>query len=272
MSVLSRPERTLGRLAIPNLSLYLIVGQVLVYFAVMAGWIDPLGLFFIPRYVMAGQWWRIFSFLLMPPSASILFIGFTWWMFYFMGTGLEGFWGTFRFNLYIFLGTALSVGLAFLQPDVPVTNAFIIGSVILAFAHLNPDFELLLFFILPLKIKWLAWFTWAVCGFEVITGGWSTRLQVVASVGNFLIFFGGDIVRGTGLSRRTPAKIAERAAAAARGPQARHRCRICGKTDLTNPELDFRYCSKCSGDECYCPEHIRNHEHVVVAEGSSAKS
>jgi hypothetical protein len=272
MSVLSKLERTLGRLAVPNLSLYLVVGQALVYLAVMLGRINPMGLVFVPRLVMAGQWWRIFSFLLMPPSASVIFIGFAWWMFYLMGKGLEGFWGTFRFNLFIFLGTALSVGLAFLQPDAAVTNGFLAGSVFLAFAHLNPDFELLLFFILPVKIKWLAWFTWALYGFEFMTAGWSGRLQVVAAVGNFLIFFGADILRRTGLSRRTPAKIAERAAAAARGPQPRHRCRICGKTDVTNPELDFRYCSKCSGDECYCPEHIRNHEHVVVAEGSSAKS
>jgi len=59
------------------------------------------------------------------------------------------------------------------------------------------------------------------------------------------------------------ARAADRVAVAG---QARHRCRICGKTDKSNPELDFRYCTKCAGEECYCPEHIRNHEHVLAGD------
>jgi hypothetical protein len=270
MSFLSKLERSLGRFAIPNLPLYLVLGQVGVYLAVVTGRLDARLFLFVPRLALMGQWWRVFTFLLIPPPTNIIFIGFAWWMFHLMGSALEDFWGTFRFNLFIFFGTALTVGLSFLQPESVVTNAFLAGSVFLAFAFLNPDFQLMLFFILPIKIKWLALLTWVVYGFEFVVGGWSARLQVMAAVGNFLVFFGHDLVRNAKSGRRAMIRSADRAASASRAEQPLHRCRICGKTDRSNPELDFRYCSKCDGAECYCPEHIRSHEHVVSA-GESAK-
>ena len=262
-------ERSLGRFAVANLSLYLVFGQVTVYLAILIGRLDPEWFVFVPRLALMGQWWRILTFVLMPPSMSIIFIGFAWWIFYIMGCALEEHWGTFRFNLFILLGSALTLGLSFLRPEAAVTNAFLAGSVFLAFAYLNPDFELLLFFVLPVKIKWLALLTWLLYGFEFLTSSWSGRLQIIAAVGNFLVFFGPDLVRNAASRRRAMARAADRAASAGRSAQPRHRCRICGKTDLTNPELDFRYCSKCAGDECYCPEHIRNHEHVLTSDESS---
>ncbi len=261
--MLSKLERTLGRFAVPDLALYLVFGQVTVYLAILIGRLDQ-GLFlFVPRLALMGQWWRLLTFLLMPPPMNIIFICFAWWIFYMMGRALEDFWGAFRFNLFIVLGAALSVGLSFLRPEMAINNAFLAGSVFLAFAYLNPDFELLLFFVLPVKIKWLALFTWVIYGFEFLAGGWSARLQVIAATGNFFLFFGRDLVQGARSRRRSMARAADRVAAAG---QARHRCRICGKTDKSNPELDFRYCTKCAGEECYCPEHIRNHEHVLAAE------
>jgi hypothetical protein len=268
MSLLSKTERLFGRFAIPRLALYLVAGQVAVYVGILFGRIDPTVLLLVPRLVMMGQWWRIFAFMLMPPPSSILFIAFAWWMFCLMGDALEDFWGTFRFNLFIFTGTALTVGLSFLQPDSPVTNTFVAGSVFLAFAYLNPDFELALFFILPVKIKWLALLTWLLYGYSLIVDGWAGRLQVVASVGNFLIFFGRDLVNTAKYRRKQMVRTAKSAERPERDSDARHRCRICGKTDLSNPELDFRYCSRCSGDECYCPEHLKNHEHVLGGAGA----
>jgi hypothetical protein len=269
VSFLSKLERSLGRFAVPNLSLYLVFGQVTVYLAILLGRMDPAWFLFVPRLALMGQWWRIFTFLLMPPSMNVIFIGFAWWIFYMMGSALEDQWGAFRFNLFIFLGSALSVGLSFLRPDAAITNAFLAGSVFLAFAYLNPDFELLLLFVLPVKIKWLALFAWIGYGFEFLVSGWSGRLQIVAAVGNFLIFFGPDLARKAGARGRAMSRASDRATPAGRGGKSRHRCRICGKTDTSNPELDFRYCTKCAGDECYCPEHIRNHEHVGAGEESS---
>jgi hypothetical protein len=259
--MLSKLERTLGRFAVPNLSLYLVFGQVTVYIAILLDRLQPGALVFVPRLALMGQWWRALSFLLMPPPMNVIFICFAWWIFYMMGSALEDYWGSFRFNLFIFIGAALTVGISFLEPDSAISNAFLAGSVFLAFAYLNPDFELLLFFILPVRIKWLALVTWVVYGLQFLVGGWPARLQIIAATGNFFLFFGADLARGVRSRQRAAARSAERAAA----PGVRHRCRICGKTDKSNPELDFRYCSKCAGEECYCPEHIRNHEHVGVA-------
>ena len=101
-------------------------------------------------------------------------------------------------------------------------------------------------------------------GVTFIQGGRSVRLGVLASVGNFLVFFSGDIIQRLKTGRRRMEHRANQAAAREAESASRHRCRICGKTELTHPQLDFRYCSKCAGDECYCSEHLANHEHTVT--------
>lgn len=269
MSLFSKLERSLGRYAVPNLALYIVFGQVAVYLAILIGRLDRDWFVFVPQLVLMGQWWRVFAFLLMPPPMGVIFIGFAWWIFYMMGSALENEWGAFHFNLFLVLGAVLTLGLSFLQPNMPVTNTFLAGSVFLAFSFLNPEFELLIFFVLPVKIKWLALLAWIGYAYTLFAGNGSARLQVIASTGNFFIFFGRELVQRVRSRRRTMAHRAERAEAAGQAGQPRHRCRICGKTDLSNPELDFRYCSKCDGEECYCPEHIRNHAHIVSAAGKS---
>ena len=265
-ALLNKLERILGRFAVPHLPLYLVAGQVVVFFCHWRGVIglDPLQL--VPAAVLAGQPWRLFTFLLIPPDVSIWFIAFSWWLFYLMGEALEEYWGAFHFNLFLLTGWALTVGAAFLTPDMPAANSFLAGSVFLAFAWLNPNFELALFFILPVKIKWLALLTWAGYAASFALSGWSTRWQVLAGTGNFLIFFSRDIFLTARLHRRRMTGSAARFARSNDEPAPRHRCRICGKTDLTHPTLDFRYCSKCAGEQCYCPEHISNHEHVLTDE------
>lgn len=272
MSLLDKLERALGRFAIPNLSLYLIVGQVFVLFASMLQLLDPEKLIYAPVLVTElGEWWRLFSFMFMAPIPSgmlgFVFLAFYWYLFYLMGNALEHQWGVFRFNAFIFLSYALTVGLAFLAPGAAVTNTFILGSVFIAFAYLNPDFELTLFFVLPVKIKWLALLAVVLGGYRFIVGPLSIKLQTIAAVTTFLIFFGRDMMTVARYRQRKSAKAAERAAAV---DEPRHRCHVCGKTDKSHPDLDFRYCSKCAGDQCYCPEHIQNHAHVVSADDAKA--
>jgi hypothetical protein len=101
---------------------------------------------------------------------------------------------------------------------------------------------------------------------DLAFGDTGLRLQIAAPIVTFLLFFGGDLLRTLQQGKRTRARKAERTAEGV----PRHVCHVCGKTDLTNPELDFRYCSKCAGDQCYCPEHIQNHEHVVAPENEPA--
>jgi len=270
MSLLNQLERAFGRYAITNLSLYIVIGQVFVLLGALIGRLD-LGFFvLVPALVVHGDWWRLFTFLLMPPSPGLfgyIFIAFALYIFYLMGTALEANWGAFRYNLFLFCGFILTVGAAFLTPLSPSTNAFIAGSVFLAFAYLNPDFELSLFFLLPVKVKWLALVTWVLYAVTFLRGDWPTRFQVLASVGNFLLFFGGDIVQAM---RHRKQKMARQVERIAQEDAPRHVCHVCGKTDRSHPQLDFRYCSKCAGDQCYCPEHIQNHAHVVAADETKA--
>lgn len=272
MSLLDKFERALGRFAIPNITLYLIIGQVFVLLGSMLGRLDATLFVLVPALVPYGEWWRIFTFLLMPPPPGMfgyIFVAFAWYIFYLMGDALEAYWGAFRYNLFLLAGFILTVGAAFLTPESPATNAFIAGSVFLAFAYLHPDFELALFFILPIKIKWLALITWVMYGVSFVRGDWSTRFQILASVGNILLFFGRDIWLGIRQRRRSMARQAEKISR--EEPAHRHRCHVCGRTDVSHPQLDFRYCSKCAGDQCYCPEHIHNHAHVVTADEAKAE-
>ena len=267
MSFLDRLERIFGRLAVPNLSLYLVIGQVFVVLTRMLQLMSAAKLIYAPVLVLSGEWWRLFTFVFVVPLPTGAFgymgLVFGWYLFYLMGSALEGFWGAFRFNVFLLLTYVLTVGLSFLTPFDVVTNLYLLGSVFLAFAFLNPEFELLLFFILPVKIKWLALLTWIFYAYTFFTNPWSVRLQIIASVTTFLAFFGTSMVRGLKQGRRSAAHRAERVREEA---HPRHVCHVCGKTDLSHPELDFRYCSKCAGDQCYCPEHIHNHAHDVAPE------
>jgi hypothetical protein len=251
MGLLNRLERALGRYAIPNLSLYLVMGQVAFWSVSFLGFFDLEKIALLPLAVREGEAWRLFSFLLLPPNSSPVFIAFAWYLFYLMGGALESYWGVFRYNLFLFLGWALTVGVAFLFPLNYATNLFLAGSVFLAFAFLNPDFEMMIFFILPVKIKWLALIQWISYGVALVFGTWPTRLAVLAAVGNFLVFFARDIVLRAKTGRRRMEHQA-RQAAARDNDEPRHRCVVCGKNDRTHPMEDFRY---GDDDRCYCSEH-----------------
>jgi hypothetical protein len=273
MPLLDKLERCLGRFAIPHLSLYLVVGQVFVLLSALLGLLDLSYFVLLPELARHGEWWRVITFVFMPPPPGMfgyIFTAFAWYIFYLMGGALEGFWGEFRFNLFLFTGYVLTVAAAFVTPLSPTSNLFIATSVFLAFAWLNPDFELAIFFILPVKIKWLALLTWILNGYYLIRGDWPLRLQILASVGNFLLFFSRDIVQTMRHRKKVMTQHAQRIATANDEPEARHRCVTCGKTNLTHPQMDFRYCSKCAGDQCYCADHIFNHVHVLT-DGAAAQ-
>ncbi len=263
MSWFNRLERTLSPFAISNLTLYLVIGQTFVYLALFLNQLDHDRLVLVPNWVMEGEVWRLLTFVFDPPNVYWVFFAFAIYFFYFIGNSLEGYWGALRYNLFILVGYLLTVGLAFVTPDHEASNVFIGGAVFLAFAYLNPEFVMYLFFIIPVKIKWLAWLAWFGYAWTFVMGSLSARLAVLAAVGNFFLFFGRDIWLDMRLRGRRMSHDAKRFADEGRGPVARHTCHVCQKTDLTNPEMDFRYCSKCAGDQCYCPEHIRAHEHVT---------
>ena len=263
--LLDRLERMIRPVSVPQVTLGLIVLQILVFLMAQARR-DLIGqLDLVPDNVLRGEIWRIFTFLIIPPIGNPICAAFFWYLFYLMGTALEGYWGVARYNLYLLIGFLTTVGVAFLVPDHAVSNAFLQGSVFLAFAFLNPDFELYLFFLLPIRIKWLALLTWISYGVMAVTGDVSTRLVILASICNFVLFFAADIgykIRG---ARRRMAYQAQLIATASE-KEFYHCCLVCGITDQTHPQMDFSYCSKCEGACGYCMDHLHDHTHVSKTE------
>lgn len=269
----SKLERRLEPFAIQNLTLFLVIGQAFVYLTAMFGLLDLRLVVFLPAWFLQGEWWRVISFVVMPPvipgagGASAMtqgvFLAFGLYFLYLAGTSLEQHLGVLRYNLFLLTGYLLTVGFAFVTPLVPATNLFIGGAIFLAFAYINPTFTIYIFFILPVQMKWLAILASLFYGYKFVTGGLADRLSVAAAIGNVLLFFGRSFLQDIRSGRRQQRQQVERARLREEaGP--RHRCFVCGKTSDSHPDLDFRYCSKCVGDQCYCPEHIRNHEHVLT--------
>jgi hypothetical protein len=148
-------------------------------------------------------------------------------------------------------------------------------SVLLAFAYLFPNFQFMLFFVLPIKVKWIALVTWVLLGSQALFGGWGDRAMVLATVLNFFLFFGGDLAARLKDRRRRRAFESRVTSGQNRG-RPRHRCAVCGLTSHDDPKMQFRYCSQCAGQLCYCMDHLRDHEHAVedaaaVAAGKKAE-
>lgn len=258
--MISSLERKFGRFSIPNLTLILIFGQVCTYVLCQQDETIWERIALVPAKVLDGELYRLLTFLVTPPGGGLFWIAFFWYLFYLMGTALEHHWGTFRFNIYLLIGYVATVAVSFLTPDSPVSNDFLEGSVFLAFAYLNPNFEVMLAFLIPVRIKWFALITWGFFVVTIVFGDWSDRLNATAGVLNFFLFFGPDVFYNIRSGRRFMASQAKRFGQ--RPPAFTHKCHVCGLTDKDDRDMDFRYCSQCSGELCYCSEHLRNHEHV----------
>ena len=268
-SVMNYLRRTLGWAAIPNVTLWMIALQVGAYLllniSVRGGNREVMIDRFLlePDRVLAGEWWRLLSFVFLPPLSSPLWAFLTWMFFHLMGTTLEAYWGTFEFNLYLWIWWLATVVIAMVTQLPFTSNGYLYQSVFLAFAWLFPDFIIRLFFILPVKVRWIAWFDWFMLAILFAAGDASARMSIGAAIANFLIFFGVDI---RDFLLRGPRKlVVEPRRVAKREPDYFHKCIVCGETDRSRPEFEFRYCSQCAGQRCYCGEHLRNHEHIGAA-------
>ncbi len=264
MSWLHKLERRLEPLAVHHVVLALVAGQTFFYLAEMFQLVGRERLVLAWGLVAQGEWWRVFSFVLVPPNAHWVFIAFALYILYFLGSALEEAWGTLRINLFLLSGWVLTVAAAWIVPNMIVSNLFIGGSLFLAFAYLNPNYTFHLFLILPVKVKWLAIVIWAIFGLTLIGGDMGARLLVLAATGNFFLFFGSRMVNDLrGIKRQAgqaARRRAEKADASAAGP--RHQCCVCAKNSDTHPEEDFRY--RADG-KCYCEEHLR----AAIAEEAS---
>lgn len=252
-------ERKLARFAISNLTLYLVGGQAAM---LLMGFVMPAFLgstFLIPQAVMDGQWWRLLTFVFTPPCGNPILAIFVLYFLYFMGNSLEAHWGTFRYNLYVLIGLLVTIVAAFLFPFSVATNRYITGSIFLAFAYLFPEMQILIFFVLPVRVKWVALVTWLLYAYAFIVGDWAERLLILAAITNFLVFFGRDLYAKARYGHR---RISRHAGTIASRNKPLHVCAVCGITDKTNPTMDFRYCSKCEPPLAYCTDHLRTHRHV----------
>ena len=252
-------ERKLDRFVIHNLTLYLVGGQGLALVLSLAtpGLLENM--VFVPSAVLAGQWWRLLSFLFMPPFGNPFFAMFALYFLWFMGGSLENQWGAVRYNLYVLVAYLMTIGAAFAFPMGAATNLYITGSIFLAFAYLYPEFQILLFFVLPVKVKWLAALTWIGYVWRFIVGDWAERLLILAAIANFLLFFGRDLFYTVRHGHR---KLRKQAGALATRDKPTHVCTTCGITDKTHSTMDFRYCTKCSPPTEYCEAHLRTHTHL----------
>lgn len=284
MKFIDKLERKFGRFGIPNLTIYMIVCYVIGYalMIVNPGILNWLSL--EPAYILRGQVWRLVTWVLYPPSTSgVLWFAIAVLFFYYpIGTSLERTIGTFKYTLYILSGVIFTILGAFilyflLGGNVLVGNVFstyyISLSTFLAYAMCYPDMQVLLMFIIPVKMKWMAIFYVVIVVYEMIqyimAGAWYLVIPIVASLLNFIIFYFGT----KDFSRYNPKEVHRRNEfRRAMEPQVRmksgsgsvtkHKCAICGRTELDDPNLEFRFCSRCNGNYEYCQDHLFTHTHV----------
>ena len=133
------------------------------------------------------------TFLFLPPNSSPIWILFSLYFYCIIGNGLEGAWGSFRFNVFYLVGALAAILSGFLTGA--SVNEYLNLSLFLAFAALYPEHQVLLFFVLPIKIKWLALLDLVYFALALVLGSWSVRAAVLLALVNILLFFGGPLVR-----------------------------------------------------------------------------
>lgn len=217
MNFLNKLERKFGKFGIENLMLYIVIGTAVVFgFWYLFPDIPLLQYLTFDRdAIFRGQVWRIISFVLIPESANPISMVFWLYLYWFIGSSLENYWGTFRFNVFYFSGVifAIIAGLITGYGTVHYLNL----SLFLAMAVIAPNMELRLFYIIPVKMKWLAWIDVALLIYSFIPVSaivlaiqaklsfastismlWQfndIRLAILVSMLNFFLFFGGDFFR-----------------------------------------------------------------------------
>ena len=264
------------RFGIPNLMRYICIGNVGFWIlgVLLKNYVLLSYITFDAQAILHGQVWRLISFMFYPISGSMLLALLAFYFYYWMGSTLEQYWGTVQFSIYILLGWLFTVVYGFLVYFITgsspqITGYYLYMSMFFAFATLFPEMQVMLFMIIPIKMKWLALVDALYFAAEILLGmpAFPQNLLPLVAVLNYFVFFGAEL-----WSRRPRKASAEtvnfrRESARIRREQKhelyRHKCAVCGRTDVSNPELQFRYCSRCAGYHCFCEEHINNHIHFT---------
>lgn len=271
---------------IPNLMKYIVIGNAVVYLlAMFSNWSAVSFLSFSLSGLLHGEIWRLVTFIFVPDDANLFWLAVSLYFYYFIGSVLEREWGTAKFTLYYLLGAALTLIGAVIAALVTGNYGYAVSgtgninlSMFFAFAMLYPDAQVLLFFLIPVKVKWLAWIDAGWFAVTIVASlvrgyllGWLLPLIAIL---NFLLFFWPEITdffdsRRSVASRQNSHQTIHFKSAVkqqekkAREQGYRHKCCVCGRTDTEYPNLQFRYCSKCAGYHCFCEDHIYNHVHFT---------
>ena len=285
------------RFGIRNLMKYIVIINVAVYILYMVdrNMVFMQYLLFSPWRILRGEIWRLITFVFIPTETNIFLFAIMQYFYYFIGSRLEADWGAGRFTIYYVssvLITAIfgvvaytlsgSIYMAYLSAG------YINMSLFFAFATMHPNAQVLLFFFIPIKMKWLALLSGAYYLYGIITTFelFPLNLQPIAALIAYFIFFGSTLIHhlraitGRAVRQRTyRAKVQKpinfekerkKAAKKARkenkgggnAPYTR-KCAVCGRTDAEFPNLEFRFCSKCKGYHCFCEDHINSHVHFT---------
>lgn len=268
---------------IPNLMLYIVLGTAVVYVMSQMSRNPFLYnlLYFNRELILRGQVWRLITYPLTYNAGSLLLTAISLLCYYSLGRAMENIWGTLRFNLFYLTGVVMmDVYCMIFGGAASVT--YLNLSLFLSYATLYPDSQFLLFFIIPIKAWIFALFDLVIVLIDLVSLPFPYNLFSVISLANYFLFFGKDVLNVIPMSWRANARRAFRKAspsnkkakvisfdagsyeashAAPKAPYT-HRCTVCGRTDISNPELEFRYCSRCKGYYCYCQDHINNHVHI----------
>lgn len=287
MKWMNKLERKFGKYAIQNLMYYVIILYALGFILNVIAPSFYYNYLSLDMYaIMHGQVWRLITFIIQPPNTSLLFAIFTLYLYYMIGRQLELAWGVFRFNLYYFMGVVFHIIAALLVyvifgASLPIGTYYLNMSLFFAYAALYPNQQFYLFMLVPIKVKWLAWIDAFYFGYTILQaflpkfgggyyGAYYKALALAAFVSflNFLLFY----FTSRNYKKYSPKEMHRRhvyhkEVNEARQNQhyangAKHRCTVCGRTELDNPHLEFRYCSKCNGAHEYCQDHLFTHEHI----------
>lgn len=263
--------------AIPGLMRYIVGANAAFFILSMfagAGTLEFLSL--NAAAVLRGELWRVVTYVLLPMDSGILLL-ISLLFYYWLGGSLERMWGSAKFTFYYISGTlltALGAILAYLIDGVSfsISGAVYVNmAMFFAYALSFPEQRVYLFYVIPVKMKWMAILEGVYFAYSVLiyatSGLWGMALMPLIAIFNFFVFFAPDFRRSVDrvTARNRPQAIEYRKAVKEqqRSKGYNHKCTVCGRTDTDHPQLQFRYCSKCAGYHCYCEEHIFNHQHFT---------
>lgn len=258
-SLLARLERRFGRFAIPNVPTFVAGGMAIVFVLALTKEQFLGALTLDVARVRQGQVWRLVTYLFIPSSLSPIWMFFSVYWTWLVGRSLEQEWGAFRLNLYYLLGMVGTTVAAFITGGA-VGNTWLNLSMFFAFATLFPNYSITLFFVIPIKVKWMAFLSAGFLLFSALTGDWVDRAAIAAAMVNYFVFFGEHLV---GLLRRRNVEVrqaARRVAMSSTPPPSHDRtCAMCGKRQSDGADIRVCSCAKCQPSRSLCLEHARNH-------------